>query len=72
LKKAKKVAKYRKVTESLPKYIRSNLENIQFGISTHPSDDMNMVMNNEFGLDFIYKMKQRQAIEKELEYIANM
>jgi hypothetical protein len=33
---------------------------------------MNMVMTNEFGHDFLRKMQERQAIEKELEYIANM
>jgi len=33
---------------------------------------MNMVMTNEFGHDFVRKMEERQAIEKELGLIANM
>lgn len=33
---------------------------------------MNMVMNNEFGHDFIQKMMERKAIEQELEKIALM
>jgi hypothetical protein len=33
---------------------------------------MNMVMNNEFGADFVRKMHERRTIEKELEKIANM
>lgn len=33
---------------------------------------MNMVMNNDFGADFVRKMHERKTIEKELEKIANM
>jgi hypothetical protein len=33
---------------------------------------MNMVMTNEFGQDFIRKMQEKQAIERELEYLANL
>jgi hypothetical protein len=31
-----------------------------------------MVMNNEFGHDFVRKMMQRKTIEQELEKIAHM
>lgn len=70
--KAKKVAKYRRETSSLPRYIKDNQETIQFGITTLPSDNMNMVMNNEFGHDFVKKMMQRKTIEQELEKIAHL
>jgi hypothetical protein len=33
---------------------------------------MNMVMNNEFGHDFVKKMMERKVIEMELEKIAHM
>ena len=72
LKKAKKVAKYRKETSSLPRYIRDNSDAVQFGVTTLPSDNMNMVMNNEFGHDFVKKMMERKMIEMELEKIAHM
>lgn len=72
LKKAQKTAKFRKDTQSLPKYVRQNLDKIEFGITTLPSDNMNMVMNNDFGADFVRKMHERKTIEKELEKIANM
>ena len=43
---------------------------VQFGIGTLPSDNMNMVMNNDFGNDFIRKMKDKKLIEGELGRIA--
>lgn len=54
--KKKKVAKYKRDTNSLPRFIEENKYKVEFGISTLPSDSMNMVMNNEFGNDFIRKM----------------
>lgn len=66
------MAKYRRETSSLPRYIKDNQETIQFGITTLPSDNMNMVMNNEFGHDFVKKMMQRKTIEQELEKIAHL
>lgn len=70
--KKSKVSKFRKNTQSLPKHIIQNKQNVQFGINTLPSDNMNMVMQNDFGHDFIRKMQERKAIEKELEHMATM
>jgi hypothetical protein len=50
------VAKYKRDTNSLPRFIEENKYKVEFGISTLPSDSMNMVMTNEFGNDFIRKM----------------
>jgi len=71
LKKAQKIAKNKRNTNSLPKYIRENINTIQFGVGTLPSDNMKMVMNNEFNHDFVRKLKERQTIEAELERIAS-
>ena len=72
LKKAKKLAKKQRDTTSLPKHIMDNVERIQFGISTLPSDNMKMVMNNEFNHDFIRRLKEKQIIENELERVASL
>ena len=48
LKKAKKLAKKQRDTNSLPKHVRENIQTIQFGVGTLPSDNMKMVMNNDF------------------------
>ena len=71
LKKAKKLAKKSKKTEPLPKYINENKYGVQFGIGSLPSDDMNMIMKNGFGLDFERKVNERREIEMELEKLAN-
>ena len=71
--KAKKgVAKKQRDTTALPQYIRENINKVQFGITTLPSDNMNMVMTNEFQHDFVRKVVERQAVEKELQRIANI
>ena len=72
LKKAKKVSKHKRQTNSLPRYIQNNINTIQFGVGTLPSDNMNMVMYNEFGQDFVRKMKEKSTIERELNRIASL
>jgi hypothetical protein len=49
-----------------------NLDEIQFGVGTLPSDNMTLVMNNEFGNDFIRKMTEKKIIERELDRIAQL
>ncbi len=56
--------------QSLPKHVRQNLDQIQFGCGTLPSDNMNMVMTHEFEHAFVRKMRERQTIENELDRIA--
>ena len=58
--------------KALPDNVRSNLDVIQFGCGTLPSDNMNMVMTHEFEHAFVKKMKERQTIEGELNKIADM
>ena len=70
--KAKKIAKHKRDTNVLPQYIRDNINTVQFGITTLPSDNMNMVMTNEFQHDFVRKVIERQAVERELQRIANI
>ena len=72
LKKAKKLAKKQRDTTSLPKHIRDNKQLIQFGVGTLPSDNMKMIMNNDFQHDFVRRLKEKQIIEAELERIANL
>ena len=72
LKKAKKLAKKQRDTTSLPKHIRENVQHIQFGVGTLPSDNMKMIMNNDFQHDFIRRLKEKQIIEAELEKMANL
>lgn len=57
--KAKKAAKHKRDTTALPQYIRENINSVQFGITTLPSDNMNMVMTNEFQHDFVRKVVER-------------
>lgn len=64
--KLKNKKKKKDLLSSLPSHLTSNMGSHEFGIGTLPSDNMGMVMNNEFGNDFIRKMMERQAIEKEL------
>ena len=64
--------KQKDLISSLPTHIGSNLDAFQFGICTMPSDNMGMVMTNEFGNDFARKMVERAAIEKELGRIAGL
>jgi len=59
LKKAKKLARKQRDTTSLPKHIRENVGLIQFGVGTLPSDNMKMVMNNDFQHDFIKRLKEK-------------
>jgi hypothetical protein len=70
LKKARKLAKKKRDTHSLPKFIRDNKFGVQFGIGTLPSDDMNMIMTNEFGLEFERRINERKEIESELVKLA--
>lgn len=70
--KLKNKKKKKDLVSNLPSYVSSNLEGYEFGIGTLPSDNMGMVMTNEFGNDFIRKMMERQAIEKELSRMANL
>jgi hypothetical protein len=70
LNKAKKLARKQRDTYSLPKHIRLNKYGVQFGIGTLPSDDMNMVMRNEFGQEFERRIRERKDIEIELEKLA--
>lgn len=58
-KKAKQLSKKVRETNSLPKYIRDNINTVEFGVGTLPSDDMNMVMYNEFNHDYVRKMQER-------------
>jgi hypothetical protein len=60
------------VVTSLPKHIQENMHAFQFGIGTLPSDNMNMVMTHEFEHAFVSKLRQKQAIEFELERIASL
>ena len=59
LKKAKKLARKQRDTTSLPKHIMENIQQVQFGVGTLPSDNMKMVMNNEFNHDFIRRLKEK-------------
>ena len=77
LKKAKRLARQQRNTNSLPKYIRDNVNTVQFGISTLPSDNMTMVMNNGYGHDFLRKLKERKSVEHDFvkmtsSYLKNM
>jgi hypothetical protein len=58
-KKAKQLSKNVRVTNTLPKYITDNINTVEFGVGTLPSDDMNMVMYNEFNHDFVRKLQER-------------
>lgn len=64
--------KKRKQIKSLPKFVRENLNQIQFGCGTLPSDNMNMVMTHEFEHAFVKKMRDRQNIERELDRLAHL
>ena len=70
--KKKKNANPKRRIASLPRHIRDNLGDIQFGVGTLPSDNMNMVMTHEFEHAFLSKMKQKQTIENEMERIASL
>lgn len=56
---------------SLPRYLEEHKHNVSFGCGTLPSDNMDMIMHHEFEHAYVYKQQQRQAIEQEMQKIAD-
>ena len=50
----------------LPKNVYENRMNMKFGILTKASDNMKMIMNNDFAKEYLEKFQEKMKVDQEM------